>query len=206
MKTVGLSEERSELVRRRALEGVADVLRRGDDLTYANVAAAGRVAERTLYRHFPTRDDLLAAVFEWANERIGFRGDYPTDQSALAALVRRVFPGFDALAPVIRQLLIAPEGRLARLASKPERQRASLTLVRREAPGLDPASERRLAAVVQLLTAASTWQTLRDYWDMDGGEAAEAAALAIELLLQAARTRRKRAQPAKKRAGKKARA
>ena len=42
---------------------------------------------------------------------------------------------------------------------------------------------------MQLLTTAATWNTLRDYWDMDGAEAAETAALAVELLLDGARAR-----------------
>ncbi len=64
-------------------------------------------------------------------------------------------------------------------------------LVRHEAPGLDRTTARRVAAVVQLLTTVSTWQTLTQYWDMDGDEAAETAALAIELVLDAARVRAK---------------
>ena len=191
MKTGTLADDRVDLVRRRMLDGVADVLRRGDALTYSAVAQAAGVAERTLYRHFPTREALLNAVFEWANERIGFSGAYPTDEAELTALARRAFPGFDALAPVIEELLLTPEGRQARLASKPERQRAALALVRHEAPGLDRSSERQTAAVLQLLTSAATWQSLRDYWDMDGEQAAETAALAIELVLSGARTRAK---------------
>jgi hypothetical protein len=100
-----------------------------------------------------------------------------------------VFPGFDEIAPVIRELLIAPEGRVARLADRAGRRRAALALVRREVPGLGKAGTKRVAATVQMLTTASTWQTLRDYWDMDGREAAETAALAIELVLEAARAR-----------------
>ena len=65
----------------------------------------------------------------------------------------------------------------------------ALALVNNEAPGLDRTTTRRVAAVVQLLTTASTWQTLTQYWDVDGDEAAETAALAIELLLDAARNR-----------------
>lgn len=192
MTTGSLSDARMELVRSRALEGVAAVLARGEPLTYAAVAAAAGVPERTLYRHFPTREQLLAAVFAWANERIGFRGELPVDGASMVALIKRVFPGFDAIAPVIRELLIAPEGRPARLADKAGRQRAALALVRSEVAGLDRASERRLAAVLQLLGAASTWQTLRDYWDMDGAEAAEACALAVQLLLDGARVRGRR--------------
>jgi AcrR family transcriptional regulator len=187
-----LSDARAELVRQRVLGGVAEVIERGEALTFANVAAAGGVPERTLYRHFPTREALLAAVFELVNERVGFHGDAPTDRAGLSQLVRRVFPGFDAVAPVIHELLIAPEGRLVRLASKPARQRAALELVRNELGELERTQARRIAAVLQLLTAAATWQTLRDYWDMDGAEAAETAALAIELLLAGARARDER--------------
>ena len=46
-----------------------------------------------------------------------------------------------------------------------------------------------MAAALQLLTSAAAWQTLHDYWDMDGEEAGETAALAIELLLAGARAR-----------------
>jgi hypothetical protein len=84
---------------------------------------------------------------------------------------------------------MAPEGLLARLSDNERRQRAALQVVGHEAPGLDRTSARRLAAIVQLLTAAATWQTLRDYWDMDGAEAAETASFAIELLFEGARSR-----------------
>jgi len=187
--TESLREARAELVRERVLEGVAAVLAAGDDLTFAKVARAAEVPERTVYRHFPTREALLAAVFDWANRRIGFDGKAPADRGEIADLVQRAFPGFDEIAPVIRELLVAPEGLLARLSSKDERQAAAVALVEGEAPGLDPADTRRVAAAVQLLTAAATWQALRHYWDMDGDEAARTATLAIDLILDAARAR-----------------
>lgn len=109
----------------------------------------------------------------------------------MASLVRRSFPGFDEIAPVVRELLIAPEGRLARLRHRTARQRASLAMARREAPELDTKRRRRLAAVLQLLSQAATWQALREYWDMDGAEAAEASAQAIELLLAGTKARTK---------------
>jgi AcrR family transcriptional regulator len=189
MSSGSLQEAKSAVVRERVLEGVAEVLGAGDDLTFARVARAAGVPERTVYRHFPTREALLTAVFEWANRRIGFDGGRPTDGREAAVLVRRVFPAFDEIAPVIRELLIAPEGQLARLSGNERRQQAALAVVDGEAPGLDPTDRRRVAAVVQLLTAAATWQTLRDYWGMDGAEAGEAAALALELVLGGARTR-----------------
>jgi len=184
-----LRDARSEVVRERVLAGVAELLTAGDDLTFAKVAKAAGVPERTVYRHFPTREALLTAVFHWANRRIGFEGDPPTDGAGVVDLVRRVFPGFDEIGPVVRELLLAPEGRLARLADADERRRAAETVVANEAPGLSAGEARRVAATVQSLTTAATWNTLRDYWDVDGAEAAETAALAVELILDGARRR-----------------
>lgn len=201
---VSLTVARQELVKQRILEGACRLLTRGEGWTFASVAKAAGVPERTIYRHYPTREDMLHGVYELANQRIGFSGPLPTSAQGLTELVRRCFPGFDAFAPVIHELLIAPEGRLARLRHKLARQRASLALVRAEAPGLDAASATRVAAVLQLLGQAATWQALRDYWEMDGAEAAEASALAIELILLGARSRKK--PGAKKRRAKPARA
>ena len=189
MKTVTLSEARSDLIRERVLGGVEALLAGGQALTFTALAAAAAVPERTIYRHFPTREALLGAVFDWVNQRLGVDTQRPTDAAGLAALVRQVFPGFERMAPLVRELLASPEGRLARLSANPERQRAALALVQREVPGLDRLSARRLSAVLQLLGAAATWQSLCDYWGMDGAEAAEASVLASELILEGARAR-----------------
>src|SRR4249920_3610861 len=161
MPSESLQDARAAVVRRRVLEGVADLLAAGDELTFAKVAAAAGVPERTIYRHFPTRQDLLTAVFDCANERIGFAGaEPPADGAGAIELVRRAFPAFDELAPIIHELLIAPEGLPARLSGNDRRRRSALAVARHEAPGLDRTRTRRVAAIVQLLTAAATWQTL----------------------------------------------
>ena len=136
--------------------------------------------ERTVYRYFPTRQDLMAAVVAWVNERTGRpRG---TTRDEAIELVRHLFPIFDEMAPVVREVLMAPEGLAARLDGNEDRQAAAIALVDHEAPSLDDATTRRIAAVVQLLTSAAAWQTLRDYWDMDGDEAAEAVAVTLTML------------------------
>jgi AcrR family transcriptional regulator len=190
MKADGTARDtRSQAVKDRVLEGVAALLERGEALTFAKVASAAGVPERTVYRYFTTREALLAAVFEWSNRKIGFDGKLPVDAETTVALVRKVFPGFDEIAPVIKELLIAPEGLQARRTQLDKRRRAAIDVVRHEAPQLDRVATRRVAAALQLLTTAATWQTLRDYWDMNGQEAGETAALAVELLLAGARTR-----------------
>jgi len=87
-----LQEARVALVRERVLEGVAQVLAGGDELTFARVAKAADVPERTVYRHFPTREALLAAVFDWAKARVGFEGERPVRRDEVVALIERLFP------------------------------------------------------------------------------------------------------------------
>jgi AcrR family transcriptional regulator len=184
-----LREAKADVVRTRVVEGVVALLDGGRSVTFKDVAVEAGVPERTVYRYFPTRAALLMAVFDWTNEQIGHEGPRPTTRAGLVTLVRQAFRGFDDHASVVSQMLIEPEGRTARLADVTERRRAAIELVDREAPGLDRTTRDRVAAAVQVLTVAATWQSFRDYWNLDGAEAAEASALAIELLLDAARVR-----------------
>lgn len=188
--TIDAQTVRADAVRAQVMAGVASVLESGRPLTFKEVASASGVAERTLYRYYSTREELLAGAFEWVNQRLGVPDEPPTDARGAAELARRAFRSFDSLAAVVRELLAAPEGLAVRMANRPVRQRAALALVRHEVPGVGRAEQRRLAAAVQVLTTASTWQALRDHWEMDGAQAGETAANAIHLLLEGARARR----------------
>src|SRR5687768_10924917 len=116
MTSTPAQELRTAAVRERVLEGVAAVLAAGEPLTFATLAASAEVPERTIYRYFPTRAALLRALFDWLNQRVGFDGKLPTDRAAAIGLVRKVFPAFDAHAPVVSELLVSREGLDARLS------------------------------------------------------------------------------------------
>jgi AcrR family transcriptional regulator len=182
--TKTLHDDKAELVRERVLRAVAELLTEGDELTFARIARAAEVSERTVYRHFPNREALMAAVYGWANEQIGFAGNLPTDPAEMETMVRRVFPGFDTLAPVMDELLTSAEGRQARLTGLDARRSAAEELVEGARADLRPEQRRQLAAVVQVLGTASVWQALRDFWGWDGATAADAVALALGLLLE----------------------
>jgi AcrR family transcriptional regulator len=199
MTAATLQDARSNLVRERVLDGVFEVLAAGDDLTFTRVAKAAGVPERTIYRHFPSKEALHAAIWSWANERMGFTGPFPTDEAGYVALVRTAHRGFEQLAPVIRELLASKDGLSVRLTANEQRRQGAIAAVSSEAPGLGPVETRHVAVALQLLTSAAAWQTMHDYWDMDGEEAGETAALAIELLLAGARARTKAAPPADRR-------
>ena len=182
----------SDAIAERVMQAAANLLEEGRSLTFRELSLASGVPERTLYRYYPSRRDLLIELRNWGNRRLDFDGTWPTDARAAVALVRHAFPLFDRFAPVARELLLDPEGSAVLAVDSAQRRRAAQTLVRSEAPGLDRADARRVAAAVQVLTAANSWHALHQYWDMSGTEAAEVVALAVELLLAGARAKAER--------------
>ena len=78
-----------------------------------------------------------------------------------------------------------------RLQANPQRQRAFRQSLAKISGGLDARTARRLEAVVQLLFSATAWQTMRDYWGFTGREAGEAAAWAIDIVINEARKQAK---------------
>ena len=183
MSQLSVREAQAELLRERVLDAVCDVIRAGEEVTFARVAVAAEVPERTVYRHFPNRQALISALFDHVNQRIGFGGELPTTAEAMTAMVQRVFPGFDGVAPIVDELLSSPEGRQARLDSIEDRRRAALAVVANARPDLDHETARDVAAVVQVLGTAAVWRALRDFWDLDGEQAATAVTTAIDALL-----------------------
>ena len=159
------------------------MIRSGEDVTFTKVAAASEVPERTVYRHFPNRQALIDALFAHVNERIGFGGQLPTTQAEMTAMVQQVFPGFDTVAPIVDELLSSPEGRQTRLNTLENRRAAALAVVANARPDLDDDAVRSIAAVVQVLGSAAVWRALRDFWNFDGAQAANAVTTAIDALL-----------------------
>ena len=101
MTTVSLQDARQAVVRDRVLEGVATLLRAGEDLTFAKVAVAADVPERTVYRHFPTGRRCSRRCTSGPTSRRASNGARATNAEEAIAAVRRAFPAFDELAPIV---------------------------------------------------------------------------------------------------------
>ncbi len=179
-----IREAHRDLTRARILDAAMEVLkaRSAADLTMADVAAAAGVTERTVFRHFANREQLFENLWRWATDRIAWPG-MPQSVEELVAGPEARFPRFDDHEAMFRWFVSSPQGQDIRLSVNQQRQKSYLALVRKARPQIDRAAQRRLAGVCQLLDSSFAWQSLKDYWGMDGAEAGRSASEAIAALL-----------------------
>jgi AcrR family transcriptional regulator len=158
-------------------------MQEGSELTYAAVAARAGVQERTVYRHFPTKAGLEAAVWSWITGTLTHTTFEASTVDELVAAMRTSFGGFDAGAPLIVSMLRSSQGLEVRRRQQPARQAMFERCVDVALPGAAPDVRRRAAAALQVLYSATAWEQLRNFWDMEATEAADVIELAIRSML-----------------------
>jgi len=182
-----LRASQAAATRDRIVAACLALMRQGADLTYAAVAAEAEVQERTVYRHFPKKEDLEAAVWDWIVQHLTHADFATSDEEQLVAAMRESFAGFDAAAPLIQAMLHSPQGLEVRRRQQPARRAMFQACVDSAVPGVPPELRDRAAAVLQVLYSAASWDLLRGFWDMDGAEAADTIGLGIRCLLSGLR-------------------
>jgi AcrR family transcriptional regulator len=182
-----LREAQAAATRERIVAACVALMQRGADLTYAAVAASAGVQERTVYRHFPKKEDLEVGLWDWILEHLTHADFAARDEGQLVAAMRESFAGFDAGAPLIQAMLHSPQGLDVRRRQQPVRRAMFEACVDSAVPGAPPPVRDRAAAVLQVLYSAASWEFLRNFWDMDATAAADAVELGIRSLLSGLR-------------------
>lgn len=177
-------EEYKEQTRTRILDAAVALIEEagGSPLTMSAVAERAGVTDRTVYRHFETRDALVRATWSRMQQLVASQG-FPRTAEEMIESPSRLFPRFDAARELVRASLYSPAGLDMRMSSNVERREATLSSVRDAFPNADEQWLRRRAAIAQLINSAYAWEVLRQYWDIEGEEAGKAAAEALAILL-----------------------
>ena len=174
--------------RRQILDAVAVLIERGEEPTYAAIAKAAGVQQRTVFRHFPTTDALHEA-FWWdvLDARLGKTGYDASDLPALLRDVEATFQGFDRHPRLVLAMLRSVHGLQIRLRTNDRRVAMFERVARHELPHADVVTVRRAAAISQLLYSGTAWQNLREYWSMDASEAFLAVQQALTAMFEGLR-------------------
>lgn len=186
--TSPLRDAQTNATRERILDAGLEVIREignQEDITFKAIAEKAGVTEMTVYRHFPTRADLLQSLWTKMNSQIGI--EMPDSLEKLLSRNHQVFEGFDRMAPQMLAGIMSKEGRAVRLSQKEKRQSSYLKVAKDINPKLAPKKRKQVAAIIQLLQSTYAWDSLRSNWDMTPKEISETVLLALESIIATAK-------------------
>jgi len=191
-----LRSRQKEQTRALILNAVDAILRRANvsEVTIAAVAREADITDRTIYRHFPTREDLLNAAWRRAL-RAFIRGQTAQVQTLdqILDLTRAAYENFDANEGIVRAIIAAPEGTDVRKGPAEIRLEMLRKAYAHLLAGLPEEQVKAVVIATHVLSSASSWSHIRDYCGLDGTEGGKVAALAIELIVEATKARAKAA-------------
>ena len=179
-----MRDEQAAQTRERILDAAVRVMARGvATLSIPDVAREAGVSIPTVYRHFGTKQDLLAAVYPHVIRRAGFRDIVlPRTIDELRDSVHAIFERVDAVDDIARAAMASPASDEARALSVPTRIEVTRRLAASIEPKLEEADRERIARLLTVLVTSSSLRVWRDQL----GSTVDQAADDIEWVVQAA--------------------
>ncbi len=189
-----LRQRHADLTRDLILRTVAEILEEQgpSELAVPEVSRRAGVSLRTVYRYFPTRDELIAAAGEWIGVNVLQAGiaesleGIPTEFAKNAAR-------WDEHPNLVLAMALSRGGQSLRSVRRRRRLERLQEALREVTDGLPEAEARRAFAVFSYLDNMLAWVTMRDEAGLDGKEVGEAVAWAMRALIDDLRRRQRAA-------------
>lgn len=188
-------QEQVERTRERILDAATALLADEslDELTVALVAGRARVAVRTVYRYFPTKEAVIDAVAEIVDGRLG-PAPFPGSAEELRMFAPRLFAQFLESEEVMRAGRVSRAGRQVMARTRAQRIASAERALGPLLAGLPDEERRRVVAVVYTLHSPNAYFMYRDNFGMTASEAGEAAAWATGCVLDELEQRGKKSK------------
>jgi AcrR family transcriptional regulator len=180
-----LRREQAEQTRSRIVGAALDLIVGGvEGLTMQEVAKAAGVALRTVFRHFPTRDDLLDATWQALQVRMGETPEL-TSLDELTGFLPELFGRYGAMEDQIRGAMFAQTFVSSRRRLGADRARKMRRAVAAQFTGGDERGRAMAASAAYTLTVPLVSIVLKEAFGLSSPEAARASAWAIRALAEA---------------------
>jgi AcrR family transcriptional regulator len=179
-----LRDEQAQATRERILDAAIRVMARGiASLSIPAVAREAGVSTATVYRHFGTKRDLVAAIYPHAAQQAGLdQLVLPSTIGELRDGVRAYFGRLDRMGKNARAAMASPAAEEVRSAGMAHRLAMWNRLAGSVQPPLAPADRDRLARILAVLVTSGSMRMWHDHL----GVSVEQAADDIEWLVNAA--------------------
>jgi len=149
-----------------------------NELSVRAVAKQGGMSERTVFRYFATRDDLLDAIAAEMSLRLG-APEVPTSLEALLAYPKAIYTRFEETAALTKAALHSELYHRIRSADAEKRGKGIRDLIDRLAPKRSEHERKIAAANILYHLVASTWHYYRFYFGFSFADSVECAETAI---------------------------
>jgi AcrR family transcriptional regulator len=186
-----LRAQQAEETRERILDATGRVMARGVAfVSIPQVAREAGVSVPTVYRHFATKRDLLAAVYPHAVRRAGMDElVIPRSMDELRGQLRAFFARTDSFGDLARAAMASPASDEVRRLNIPDR----VAIFRRVADSIEPrpskADRDRIARLLVILTASSALRLWRDQLGSSVDEAADDVDWVLRAVIASATSR-----------------
>jgi AcrR family transcriptional regulator len=203
-----IRDERTIQTRERILDALVQVLARNGiaELSIPLVAKEAQVSIPSVYRYFPTKRDLFAALDDYAHAKGGFSfSEFPPSDTPeeLADLIPALFQRRESIEPTIAAALRTRIGYDIRRPQLDERAKYFETALRPALKNLNAEEQAWLRDVVFVLTSYGCVRAFKDYLGLDTQGAAERVSWAIRILARGALSASNPSSPASKDEGEK---
>lgn len=189
-----LREEQAAETRARILDATLRVMANGlASLSVPAVAREAGVSVPTVYRHFRTKPELLAAVYPHAAHRAGLDAIAdPRSLDELRPMIRSLLERLDDLDDVSRAAMASPAASEVRHATMPTRYRRLRRLAESIEPKLRKADRDRITRLLAVVTASSSLRMWRDHLGLSPDEVAKDIEWIMRAAIAASRERKDR--------------
>ncbi len=171
--------------RARILDATVRVMASG--IATLSVPAVG-VSVPTVYRHFGTKADLLAALYPHVVGRAAYDATRVVVESMsdFRALFLTLFSGLEGLDDLARAAMASPASHEGRRLNMPYRIAAVRRFVAGVAPGASEVNRERITRLVIVLTNSAAMRVWRDYFESTADDAADDVEWAMRAAIAAA--------------------
>ncbi|MDR3601499.1 MAG: TetR/AcrR family transcriptional regulator [Desulfosporosinus sp.] len=185
--TSPLRSTQKENTRERILDTVAEMISEGRilDFSVKDVAVRTGISYGTVYRHFPTRESFLEALYEEASEIMAQSAPFnPQSLDDIPVMLGKTVEQFAARETLVQAFTIALLINNVKPKSRHQRDQNIQELVMESTPRLSAGAARQVTAIISHLCSSLTWATLKQRYELNSTETAEAMNWALQTLIR----------------------
>lgn len=185
--TSPLRSNQKENTRERILHTVAEIISEGRilDFSVKDVAVRAGISYGTVYRHFPTRESFLEALYEVATEIMAQSSPFmPQSLDDIPSMAGKTFGIFEKRATLVQAFSVALLTNNVQPKSRNQRDKKIQEMVTESTPHLPVEVSRQKAAIISHLYSSLSWVTLKQRYGLSSEETVEALNWALQTLIK----------------------